>query len=91
MGTYVHLSSHREENGIAYRVRTPWRRTPHSSRGRHDPPGSMGKPGTRRRGNLRNQARALPLTKERRGGVIEFKDRKGTRDASSPQHLRTHP
>jgi hypothetical protein len=31
---------------------------------------SMGKPCTRRRGSLSNQGRRVPLTKERRGGVI---------------------
>src|SRR5262250_830555 len=72
---------------MAYGWRHLGPRTPHSSRGRHDPPRTAGKPLTGRRGSAPTSARACLLTTARRGGSVEFTAPREVREMRSAETL----
>jgi hypothetical protein len=97
-GAYVALeTSGLRKRGIAYGTRVLRRRSPHSSRRRHDRPRRTGKPSTGRRGSPRKRARAdswhelagqVP-TRPRRGGTRDAERRDAPGDHSRPRQART--
>src|SRR3954470_8973480 len=97
-GAYVALdTSTTRKRGIAYGTRVLRRRSPHSSRRRHDRPRRAGKPSTGRRGSPRKRARAdswhelagqVP-TRPRRGGTRDAERRDAPGDYPRPLQART--
>lgn len=59
------------EHGILYRVRTPRERSLHKSRGRHAPPGRLGK----------------PTTGQREAGILASQSAGGTRMSNAERTL----